>query len=136
MLALAFKGRVSMRWRSGPGLVLVAIVIVALGVLAVSGRMLGLDSAVPSTSTQAPTLTSTAVEPVETSTSRGVLVPNAVGKSLAEGRRLMRRAGLRGAAIETDPQAPTSRIFGPARDGLSGLAVGRVSLRAAVPQEG
>ena len=87
-------------------------ILVALGVLAVTGRMLGLDPAVPSTSTQAPTLTSTAVPPVETSASRGVLVPNAVGKSLAEGRRLLRRAGLRGAAIETDPQAPTSRIFG------------------------
>jgi len=100
-----------MRWRSGPGLVL-AIVIVALGALAGMGRILDLDPGVPSTSTQAPTLTSTAVQPVDTSTSRGVLVPNAVGKSLAEGRRLMSRAGLRGAAVETDPQAPTSRIFG------------------------
>jgi hypothetical protein len=101
-----------MHGRSGPRLSLVAMVLVALVGLAVVGRMLGLDPAVPSTSTQAPTLTSTAVQPVETSTSRGVLVPDAVGKSLAEGRRLMRRAGLRGAAIETDPQAPTSRIFG------------------------
>jgi hypothetical protein len=60
------------------------MVIVALVGLAVVGRMLGLDPAVPSTSTQAPTLTRTAVQPTETSTSRGVLVPDAVGKSLAE----------------------------------------------------
>jgi hypothetical protein len=118
-----------MRWRPGPGLTILAVVIVALGVLAVTGRMLAPDPVVPPTSTQAPPLTAGLVEPselttiprmlvpepepvLETATSRGVLVPNVVGKSLAEGRRLMKRAGLRGSAVDRDPQAPDSVIYG------------------------
>lgn len=102
-----------MRWRPGPRLTLVAVVVVAVGVLAATGRILAIDSSVaPTTTTQASLLTSGSVPPVETSTTRGVLVPNAVGMSLAEGRRLMRRAGLRSGTVDTDPQAPTSRIFG------------------------
>ena len=101
-----------MRWRPGPHLVLVAAVVVASGLLAATGRILAIDSSVAPTTTQASPLTSGSVPPVETWTSRGVLVPNAVGKSLAEGRRLMRRAGLRVSALDGDPQAPTSRIFG------------------------
>jgi len=120
-----------MRWRPGPGLTILAVLIVALGVLAVTGRMLAPDPAVPPTSTQAPPLTAGLVEPselttvsrmlvpepepepvLETATSRGVLVPDVVGKSLAEGRRLMKRAGLRGSAVDRDPQAPDSVIYG------------------------
>ena len=118
-----------MRWRPGPGLTILAVLIVALGVLAVTGRMLVSDPAVPPTSTQAPPLTAGLVEhlepattsrmlvpepePVlERTTSRGVLVPNVVGKSLAAGRRLMKRAGLRGSAVDRDPQAHDSVIYG------------------------
>jgi beta-lactam-binding protein with PASTA domain len=101
-----------MRWRPGPRLILAAVVVIAVGVLAATGRIVAIDSSVVPTSTQASSPTSASSPPVETSVSHGVLVPNAVGKSLAEGRRLMRRADLRGSAIETDPQAPTSRIFG------------------------
>jgi hypothetical protein len=101
-----------MRWRPGPRLLPVAVVIVAVGVLAATGRLLEIDSSAAPSTTQPSLETSGSIPLVETSTTLGVLVPNAVGMSLAEGRQLMRRAGLRGAAVETDPQAPASRIFG------------------------
>jgi PASTA domain len=121
-----------MRWRPGLGLTILAVVVVALGLLAVTGRMLAPDPAVPpiTAGSVQPSQTSTshrvmvpepmvtwtprplpAEVPLEASTSRGVVVPDVVGKSLAEGQRLMRRAGLHGSANERDPQAPGSVIF-------------------------
>jgi hypothetical protein len=121
-----------MRWRPGLGLTILAVAVVALGLLAVTGRVLAPEPAVPPVTagsvepSQASTPRRVMVPepmvtwtprplppeaPLETSTSRGVLVPDAVGKSLAGGQRLMRRVSLHGSANERDPQAPGSVIF-------------------------
>ena len=93
-----------------------AALVGGLAVLAVAGRML------PTTpSVQRPATPSSAGAPagtvrilplrdVPTSTVRGVRVPSAMGRTLAQAARVMGATGLRGVATEHDSQLPTAVV--------------------------
>ena len=78
-------------------LAIVAAVVAGVAVLAVAGRLL------PVTPSARPPAATTTVAAV---TTRGVLVPRVVGRTLGTATEAVRRAGLDGGAVELDPQAP------------------------------
>jgi hypothetical protein len=83
-------------------LVTAAAVVAGLAVLVVAGRLLPIRSDAGS-----PTTTTGGVAVVSTSIPREqVLVPQAVGRTLARAEAVMRRAGLPSGAVEMDSQAP------------------------------
>jgi hypothetical protein len=90
-----------MRVTSGRGAT-AATLLIGLAALAVAGRL------VPSApSAQRPATTATTTAPVigtAPGNSRGYAVPDALGRTLAQAERIMRAGGLRGGAIERDPQ--------------------------------
>lgn len=93
-----------------------AVVVAGLAVLVVAGRLLPTTPSVPRPtgpgSAAATTSTVGTVPPAEvtTSTGRGVLVPNAIGQTLAQATRAMRAVGLQGVAFERDPQIGTAVV--------------------------
>jgi hypothetical protein len=83
-----------------------AAVLVGLAVLAVAGRLL---STAPSTQRPATTATPTSAG-ATAPTTRGVVVPDAIGRTLAQATTVMVVAGLQGAATDRDPQAPNAVV--------------------------
>jgi hypothetical protein len=82
-----------------------AMLLVGLAVLAVAGRLL---PSAPSTHHPATTaaVRATAAPAIRTApgNTRGYVVPDALGRTLAQAERVMRTAGLHGGAYERDPQ--------------------------------
>jgi hypothetical protein len=83
-----------------------AAVLVGLAVLAVAGRLL---STAPSTQRPATTATPTSAG-ATAPTTRGVVVPDAIGRTLAQATTVMVVAGLQGAATDRDPQASNAVV--------------------------
>jgi hypothetical protein len=90
-----------------------AAVVVGLGVLALAGRLLSLEPGAPPP-TGGTTTTSLFTGPPadETVQTAGALVPQAMGRTLAEARAVMRRAGLPGDAVDRDPRDPGAVVVG------------------------
>jgi hypothetical protein len=82
-----------------------AMLLVGLAVLAVAGRLM---PSAPSTQRPAPTAATGATTAAAIRTApgntRGYVVPDALGRTLAQAQRVMRTGGLDGAAHERDPQ--------------------------------
>jgi hypothetical protein len=82
-----------------------AMLLVGLAVLAVAGRLL---PSAPSTQRPASTAATgaTTAPAIRTApgNTRGYTVPDVLGRTLAQAERVMRTAGLHGAALERDPQ--------------------------------
>lgn len=93
-----------------------AALAAGLAVLVVAGRLLpttprALRPATPaSASTTAQTVQTVPLRDVPTSTVGGIRVPNAIGRTLAQAISVLRAAGLRGAAVERDPQISTAVV--------------------------
>jgi hypothetical protein len=104
-----------------------AALVAGLAVLALAGRLLpttpSLSRSAAPTSAGATTGTVRMIplRDVPTSTIRGVQVPNAIGHTLARATRVLRAAGLRGAAFERDPQISTAVVV--AQEPPAGLLV-------------
>jgi hypothetical protein len=88
-----------------------AAVVVGLGVLALAGRLLPLEPGTPppATPTTSQVTGPARTEPVPT---EGTLVPQAMGRTLAEARVLMREAGLPSDAVDRDPRDPGAVVVG------------------------
>ena len=88
-------------------------VVVGLGVLALAGRLLSLEpgQAPPASSTTTSSLF-TGPAATETIRTEGALVPQAMGRTLASARAVMRRAGLPGEAVDRDPRGPGAVVVG------------------------
>ena len=87
-----------------------AAVIVGVGVLAVAGRLL---PSTPSAQSPRTTAVSTVLPGPSVSTTvptLGALVPQVIGRTLAQARTAMRDAGLSSEAEEQDPQAPNAVV--------------------------
>jgi hypothetical protein len=88
-----------------------ATLLIGLAALAVAGRLL---PSAPSTQDPAATATTgAATAPVirtAPGNTRGYAVPDALGRTLAQAERVMRVGGLRGSAIERDPQGPNAVV--------------------------
>jgi hypothetical protein len=94
-------------------LVTAGMVVLGVGVLVVAGRLL---PEIPSAPGPAATTTASTVlaGPVSSATppARGVLVPQAMGRTLGQARAVMRRAGLPAGAVERDPQDTGAVVVG------------------------
>src|SRR4029453_10162597 len=96
----------SMRGSSGR-LAIAAAVVLGVGVLAVVGRLLPVTSSARSPATDprpAPAIRTAPGNP------RGYGVPNVLGRTLAQAERVLHTGGLRGAAIEGDPQGSSTVV--------------------------
>ena len=101
-----------MRWPSSR-LATAAAVVVGLGRRALAGRLLPLEpgEAPPASSTTTSSLF-TGPPATETIPTEGTLVPQALGRTLASARAVMRRAGLQGEAVDRDPRGPGAVVVG------------------------
>jgi len=90
-----------------------AAVVVGLGVLALAGRLLPLEPGAPPP-TRGTTTTSlfTGQAATETVQTEGTLVPQAMGRTLAQARAVMGRAGLPSDAVDRDPRSPAAVVVG------------------------
>jgi hypothetical protein len=90
-----------------------AAVVVGLGVLALAGRLLPLEpgEAPPASSTTTSSLF-TGPQATETIQTAGALVPQAMGRTLASARVVMRLAGLPSNAVDRDPHSPGAVVVG------------------------
>jgi hypothetical protein len=90
-----------------------AAVVVGLGVLALAGRLLPLEpgEAPPASSTTTPSLF-TGPPATETIQTAGALVPQAMSRTLASARAVMRLAGLPSNAVDRDPRSPGAVVVG------------------------
>jgi hypothetical protein len=97
--------------RSSSRLATAAAVALGLGVLVVAGQLLPTRPSARPPATTAPSSVVTASPPPSTtSTTGGVLVPQAVGRTLAQAMTVMRAADLPSAASDQDPQAPSAVV--------------------------
>jgi hypothetical protein len=88
-----------------------AAVALGLGVLVVAGRLLPTrPSARPPATTAVSSVATFPTAPTTAWTTRGVLVPQAVGRTLGQATTVMRAAGLPSAADDRDPQAPSAVV--------------------------
>lgn len=93
-----------------------AALAAGLAVLVVAGRLLSTTPRAPrpatpaSASTTAQTVQTVPLRDVPTSTMRGIRVPNAIGRTLAQATSVLHAAGLQGAAFERDPQISTAVV--------------------------
>ena len=101
-----------MRWPSNR-LATAAAVVVGLGVLALAGRLLPLEPGAPppaaSTTTSSLFPGPPATKTIQT---EGTLVPQAMGRALAQARTVMGRAGLPSDAVGRDPRGPGAVVVG------------------------
>jgi hypothetical protein len=90
-----------------------AAVVAGLGLLALAGRLLSLEpgEAPPASSTTTSSLF-TGPPATETIPTEAALVPQALGRTLASARAVMRRAGLPGEAVDRDPRGPGAVVVG------------------------
>src|SRR5215213_4360802 len=90
-----------------------AAVVLGVGVLALAGRLLPLSPGAPppasSTTTSSLFTGPPATETIQTA---GALVPQAMGRALAQARAVMRQAGLAGDAVDRDPRGPGAVVVG------------------------
>jgi hypothetical protein len=100
-----------MRWPSSR-LATAAAVVVGLGVLALAGRLLPLEPGAPPPTSVTTTSLFTGPPATETIQTPGALVPQAMGRTLAQARAVMRRAGLPGEAVDRDPRGPGAVVVG------------------------
>jgi hypothetical protein len=113
--------------RGSSGRATAAALVAGLAVLVVAGRLLPSTPGAQRPATPTPagvtawTVRVIPLRDVPTSTVRGVRVPNAIGHTLARARGVMRAAGLRGVAIEQDPQLPSAVVV--AQEPFAGLLV-------------
>jgi hypothetical protein len=90
----------------------VAMLLVGLAVLAVAGRLLpSAPSAKRPATTAATGVTSAPAIRTAPGNTRGYAVPDALGRTLAQAERVMRTAGLHGAAHERDPQGRNAVVI-------------------------
>jgi hypothetical protein len=88
-----------------------AAVALGLGVLILAGRLLPTGpNARPPATTAVSSVVTAPPAPSSASTTRGVLVPQAIGRTLAQATTVMRAAGLPSAASDRDPQAPSAVV--------------------------
>jgi hypothetical protein len=93
-----------------------AALVAGLAVLVVAGRLLSTTPSAPrpaspsSAGVTARTVGTTSLGEVPASTVRGIRVPNAIGRTLAQATSVLRAAGLQGAAFERDPQISTAVV--------------------------
>jgi hypothetical protein len=95
---------------SSSRLVTAAAAALGLGVLVVAGRLLPTAPSVRPTATTVTSVVTAPPVPSTTSTTGGVLVPQAIGRTLAQATTVMRAAGLPSGAIDGDPQAPSAVV--------------------------
>ena len=95
-----------MRGSSGR-LAIAAAVVLGVGVLAVVGRLLPATSSVRSSATGPRPAPAIRTAPGNT---RGYGVPNVLGRTLAQAEGVLHTGGLRGAAIEGDPQGSSTVV--------------------------
>lgn len=99
-----------------------AMLLVGLALLAVAGRLL---PSAPTTQPPAPTAATgaTTAPAVRTApgNTRGYVVPDALGRTLAQAQRVMRTVGLYGAAHDRDPQGRNAVVV--AQEPPSGVLV-------------
>ena len=95
-----------MRGSSGR-LAIAAAVVLGVGVLAVVGRLLPATSSVRSSATGPRPAPAIRTAPGNT---RGYGVPNVLGRTLAQAEGVLDTGGLRGAAIEGDPQGSSTVV--------------------------
>jgi hypothetical protein len=96
----------SMRGSSGR-LAIAAAVVLGVGVLAVVGRLLPVASSGRSSATGPRPAPAIRTAPGNT---RGYGVPNVLGRTLAQAEGVLHTGGLRGAAIEGDPQGSSTVV--------------------------
>jgi PASTA domain len=107
VVSLSHAEGTSMRVTSGR-VATAAMLLVGLAVLAVAGRLL---PSVPSAQRRATTATTSApVIRTAPGNTRGYGVPDVLGRTLVQAERAMRTGGLRGAAIEGDPQGDNAVV--------------------------
>jgi hypothetical protein len=87
-----------------------AALIAGLAVLVVAGRLVSTAPSTRRPTTTATTSATPASIAATAPTTRGVVVPNAVGRTLAQATTVMVVAGLQGAATDRDPQAPNAVV--------------------------
>ena len=95
-----------MRGSSGR-LATAAAVVLGVGVLAVAGRLLPVT---PSARSPAPGPTPAPAIRTAPGNTRGYGVPNVLGRTLAQAERVLGTGGLRGAAIEGNPQGSSTVV--------------------------
>ena len=97
-------------------------VALGLGVLVVAGRLLSTGpSARPPATTAVSSVVTAPAAPSSASTTRGVLVPQAIGRTLAQATTVMRATGLPSGASDRDPQASSAVVV--AQEPPAGLRV-------------
>jgi PASTA domain len=87
-----------------------AAVVLGVGVLAVAGRLLATTPSVHSPPTTAAIRVVTAPPDSITVPTEGVLVPEVIGRTLAQARTVLRNAGLPSGDYERDPQVPNAVV--------------------------
>lgn len=87
----------------------VAAVVLGLGVLVVAGRLLPIRPSVLPPATAVSSIIAPPA-PITTSTTGGVLVPQAIGHTLAQAMTMMRAVGLPSSAHDRDPQGPSAVV--------------------------
>jgi PASTA domain len=88
-----------------------AALLAGLGVLVVVGRLLPTTPSTRHPTTAAATgATSAPAIRTAPGNTRGYAVPDVLGRTLAQAKRVMRVAGLQGAASDRDPQGPTAVV--------------------------
>lgn len=97
--------------RSSSRVATAAAVALGLGVLVVAGRLLPTrPSARPPATTAVASVVTFPTATATASTAGGVLVPQAVGRTLAQARTVLGAAGLPSGAFDRDPQAPNAVV--------------------------